>query len=83
MKKKKSNPKKSICKTNCNVDGFLGIMEDMKTLGLEMLSDSLKSKKKWQAFTNEFEDQYAFIHYLAEAVQFFTEEKNQKRGAKK
>jgi len=80
---KKAKIKNKVCETNCNVDGFIAIMEDMKTLGLEMLADSLKSKKKWQAFTNEFEDQYAFIHYLAEAVQFFTEEKNKKTGAKK
>jgi len=81
--KTKTKAKTKTCETNCNIDGFLGIIRDVETLGLEMLKDALKSKRKFEAFTETYRNQFEFLKYCVDAVEYFTDEKFSKKRVRK
>ena len=81
--KTKAKAKAKTCETNCNIEGFIGIIRDVETLGLEMLKDALKSKRKFQSFIKTHPTQFDFIKYCVDAVEYFTDENFAKKRARK
>lgn len=81
--KTKTKAKAKTCETNCNIEGFIGIIRDVETLGLEMLKDAMKSKRKFAAFTETYRNQFEFLKYCVDAVEYFTEEKFAKKRVRK